>query len=63
MSQKKVLKTYYSNGKVDGEPVIEGDKASVNIKLSPGESSMIFVRKVFKMVKKDDKWFLIGVSK
>ena len=60
---KESFKIYYSNGKVDGDPVIESDKASVNIKLSMDESSMIFVRKVFKMVKKDDKWFLIGVSK
>ena len=62
-NSKESFRIYYSNGKVDGEPVIEGDKASVNIKLSPGESSMIFVRKVFNMAKKDGKWFLIGVSK
>jgi hypothetical protein len=60
---KESFKIYYSNGKVDGEPVINGDKASVNIKLSPSESSVIFVRKVFNMSKKDGKWFLIGVSK
>ncbi|MEP7255398.1 MAG: hypothetical protein ABI666_06455 [Ferruginibacter sp.] len=60
---KESFKIYYSNGKVDGEPLIEGDKARLNIKLSSSESSLIFVRKVFNMAKKDGKWFLIGVSK
>lgn len=56
-TDKKVqeeFKTYFKNGKVVGEPVINDDKASVNILFGPeGEKE-----ETFEMVKRDGKWYL-----
>lgn len=45
---------YFSKGKVNGEPVITGDKASVNILFGPDGTK----EETFEMVKKEGKWYL-----
>ncbi len=48
------FKTYFKKGKVVGEPVINEDKASVNILFGPDGNK----EETFEMVKKDGKWYL-----
>jgi hypothetical protein len=45
---------YFSKGKVNGEPVINGDKASVNILFGPDGTK----EETFEMIKKEGKWYL-----
>lgn len=45
---------YFSKGKVSADPVISGDKASVNILFGPDGSR----EETFEMVRKDGKWYL-----
>ena len=47
---------YFSKGKVNGEPTIDGDKAAVKIFFGPDGTK----EETLNMVKKDDKWFLVS---
>jgi len=48
------FKKYFEKGRLNGEPVIDGDKASVKILFGPdGEKE-----ETFEMVKKDGNWYL-----
>lgn len=51
---QKMFQEYFSKGKVNGEPVINGDAASVNILFGPDGTK----EETFEMVKKDGKWYL-----
>jgi len=48
------FKKYFEKGKVNGEPLIDGDKASVKILFGPDGDK----EETFEMVKKDNKWYL-----
>jgi len=48
------FKKYFEKGKVDGEPLIDGEKASVKILFGPDGDK----EETFEMVKKDNKWYL-----
>lgn len=48
------FKTYFKSGKVVGDPVINGDKASVNILFGPDGDK----EETFEMVKRDGRWYL-----
>jgi hypothetical protein len=48
------FKKYFEKGKLDGEPVIDGDKASVKILFGPDGDK----EETFEMVKKDGNWYL-----
>ncbi len=48
------FKKYFAKGKVNGEPVVNDDKASVNILFGLDGTN----EETFEMVKKDGKWYL-----
>lgn len=47
---------YFSKGKVSADPVISGDKASVNILFGPDGTR----EETLEMVRKDGKWYLMS---
>jgi len=51
---QKTFKEYFSTGKVNGEPTIEGDKAAVKILFGPDGTK----EETLNMEKKDGKWYL-----
>ena len=51
---KEEFNKYFSKGKVSGEPVINGEKASVSILFGPDGDK----EETFEMVKKNGKWYL-----
>ena len=53
---KESFKEYFSKGKVVGDPVIDGDKAKVNIMFGPDGTKP----ETFNMAKKDGKWYLVS---
>jgi len=53
---QKTFAEYFSKGKVNGEPTIEGDKAAVKIFFGPDGTK----EETLNMVKKDDKWYLVS---
>jgi hypothetical protein len=53
-SMQEDFKKYFAKGKVAADPVITGDKASVNILFGPDGSK----EETFEMVRKDGKWYL-----
>ena len=50
----KQFQQYFSKGKVNGEPVINGDKASVSILFGQDGAK----EETFEMIKKNGKWYL-----
>ncbi len=48
------FKTHFKNGKIVGDPVINGDKASVNILFGPDGDK----EETFEMVKREGRWYL-----
>ena len=50
------FKKHFSKGKVAGEPVINGDNASVNILFGPDGKK----EETLEMVKKNGKWYLMS---
>ncbi|MEI9946137.1 MAG: hypothetical protein WDN26_18180 [Chitinophagaceae bacterium] len=48
------FKKYFEKGKLNGEPMIEGDKASVKILFGPEGDR----EETFEMVKRDGHWYL-----
>jgi hypothetical protein len=55
-SLQEDFKKHFSKGKVAAEPVVNGDKASVNVLFGPDGTS----EETFEMVKKNDKWYLVS---
>lgn len=53
-SVRKSFMQYFAKGKVNGKPVVDGDKASVNILFGPTGAD----EETFEMVMKDGKWYL-----
>lgn len=55
-AMQEEFKKYFSTGKVKGEPVINGEKASVNILFGPDRAK----EETFEMVHKNGKWYLVS---
>ena len=55
-SLQEDFKKHFSKGKVAADPVVNGDKASVNILFGPDGTR----EETFEMVKKNDKWYLVS---
>ena len=55
-SMQEDFKKYFAKGKVSADPVITGDKASVNILFGPDGSK----EETFEMVRKEGKWYLVS---
>ncbi len=53
---KTSFKEYFSTGKVVGDPVIEGDKATVKVLFGPDGTK----EETFNMAKKDGKWYMVS---
>lgn len=53
-SVQEDFKKYFAKGKVSGDPVIDGEKASVNILFGPDGNK----EETFEMVKIGGKWYL-----
>ncbi|MBO9633286.1 MAG: hypothetical protein J7578_09220 [Chitinophagaceae bacterium] len=53
-SVQEDFKKYFAKGKVSGDPVIDGEKASVKILFGPDGTK----EETFEMVKIGGKWFL-----
>lgn len=53
-TKQKQAREYFKGAKISGDPVINGDKASVKVKLGHNGA----FEETFKMVKKNDKWYL-----
>jgi len=47
---------YFANGKVKDDPVINGERASVNILFGPDGNQV----ETFEMVRKEGKWYLVS---
>lgn len=54
--EQNLTRDYFESAAVAGDPVIEGDQATVNIKLGHNGS----FEETFVMVKKDEKWYLVS---
>jgi hypothetical protein len=53
---KNQFKEHFSKGTVNGEPVIEGDNAKVDILFGPDGTK----KETLNMTKKDGKWYLVS---
>lgn len=50
----KQFQKYFSKGKVIAEPIVNGDKAYINILFGPDGTQ----EETFELVRKDNKWYL-----
>lgn len=57
-TEKKQTAQYFESGSLNGEPVIDGDKATVKVNLGHKGN----FEETFGMVKKDGKWHLSSSS-
>jgi predicted small secreted protein len=53
-AMQEEFKKYFAKGKMNGEPLVEGDKASVKILFGPDGDK----EETFEMVKKNGNWYL-----
>ncbi|HMC99865.1 MAG TPA: hypothetical protein VKH37_06925 [Ferruginibacter sp.] len=53
---KEGFRKVFKNGKVNGDPVIEGDQAKVDILFGENGTD----KETFNMQKKDGKWYLVS---
>jgi len=57
-TEQKQTAQYFESGSVNGEPVIDGDRATVKVNLGHKGN----FEETFGMVKKDGKWYLSSSS-
>lgn len=55
-SIREEFQKYFSKAKVNGDPIIDGGSASVNILFGPDGTK----EETFEMVQKDGKWYLVS---
>ena len=55
--RQKLFKEFFSNGRIEGNASIEGDKAKVKIKFGPDGAK----DETFNLVQRDGKWYLSGI--